>query len=154
MDAHRTPRRATLFAFAVALSAALLAIGGAYVLAVLVPDATDPAGWGTGPAVLFATAMLAGYLASLVAALLGARVVAGAAGRPHTSPDAVIVVVFMVIGAGAIAFWTFGVGIGLDPRPAWLDPTATVATVIALAGTLVTVAMISDRSRRGSPARG
>lgn len=154
MDAHRTPRRATLVAFAVALSAALLAISAAFVLAVLVPDATDPAGWGTGPAILFATAMLAGFLASLVAALLGGRVVAGAADRPHPSSDALIIVVFAVVGAGAIAVCTFGVGIGLDPRPPWLDPLATVATVIALAGTLVTAAMISDRSRRASPARG
>lgn len=154
MDSHRTPRRATLVAFAVAISAALLAISGAFVLAVLVPDATDPAGWGTGPAILFATAMLAGLLASLVAALLGGRLVAVAARRPGASSDTPIFVLFAAIGPGAIALWTFGVGIGLDPRPSWLDPIASIATVIALAGTLVTAAMISDRLRRGSPVRG
>lgn len=144
----------TLVAFAVALSAALVATSGAFVLAVLVPDATDPAGWGTGPAILFAAAMLAGFLTSLIAALLGGRLVAGAVGRPGSSGDALILAVFAVIGTGAIALWTFGVGIGLDPRPPWLDPLGTVATVIALAGALVTVAMISARLRRGSPARG
>jgi hypothetical protein len=154
MDAHRTPRRATLVALVVALSAAVLAISGAFVLAVLVPDATDPAGWGTGPATLFATAMLAGFLASLVAALLGGRLVAGDAGRPGASSDTLILAVFTTIGAGAIALWAFGAGIGLDPRPTWLDPIATVATVIALAGALVSVAIISDRLRRGPPARG
>lgn len=154
MDAHRTPRCPTIVAFAVAVSVALVAIGGAFVLAVLVPYATDPAGWGTGPAILFAAAMLAGFLASLVAALLGGRVVAGTVGRLHTSRDALILAVFAAIAAGAIAFWAFGVGIGLDPRPSWLDPLGTVATVIALAGTFVTVVMIRDRLRRGSPARG
>ncbi len=154
MDAHRTPPRPIAVAFAVALSVALVAIGGAFVLAVLVPEATDPAGWGTGPAILFATAMLAGFLASLVAALLGGRMVAGAAGGPSFSRDALILAVFAVVGAGAIALWTFGAGIGLDSRPLWLDPLGIVATVIALAGALVSVAMISDRLRRGSPARG
>lgn len=153
MDAHHTPRRATFVVFAVATSVAVLAIGGAFVLAVLVPDATDPAGWGTGPATLFAAAMLAGFLASLVAAILGGRLVAGAAGRPDASRDMLILAVFATIGAGAIALWTFGLGIGLDPRPPWLDPIATVATVIALAGALVSGVMISDQ-RRGSSARG
>lgn len=154
MDAQRTPPRAALIALAAAVPLGLLAIAGALVLAVLVPGATDPAAWGTPPAIAWALAMLVGFLALSVAALLAGRLLAGAAGRPHESPDAIVLAVVTVTGAGAIALWLFGVGIGLDPAPQWLTALTAGAVAVALLAALAAAALISGRRRRGAPARG
>ncbi|WP_168916683.1 hypothetical protein [Microcella flavibacter] len=154
MDAQRTPPRAALIALAAAVPLGLLAIAGALVLAVLVPGATDPAAWGTPPAIVWAAAMLVGFLALSAAALLAGRLLAGAAGRPHESPDAIVLAAVTVIGAGAIALWSFGVGIGLGPAPQWLSSLSAGSLAVALLAGIVAAALISDRLRRGSPARG
>lgn len=154
MDAQRTPPRAALIALAAAVPLGLLAIAGALVLAVLVPGATDPTAWGTPPAIAWAAAMLVGFLALSAAALLAGRLLAAAAGRPDESPDAVILAVLTTIGGGAIALWSFGVGIGLDPVPQWLNTLLAGSLVVTLLAVVVAGVLISDRLRRSSPARG
>lgn len=154
MDSHRATRRSAVVGIVIALPIALLALGGAFLLAVFVTGATDPAAWGTAPAIAFAVAVLAGFFASLAVALLGCRLLSGAARRPGPSPDAVVLAFFTAIGAGAISLWAFGVGIGFDPRPAWLDPVAAIAAVAALLGALATTGMISAQLRWGSRGRG
>lgn len=154
MDAQRTTPRAALIALAALVPLGSVAIAGALVLAVLVPGATDPAAWGTPPALVWAVAMLVGFLALSVAALLAGRLLARAAGRPHDSPDAIVLAVVTMIGAGAIALWSFGVGMGLDPAPQWLTALSAGSLAVALLGALVAAVQVSDRLRRGAPARG
>ncbi len=154
MDAQRTSPRAALIALAVSVPLGFVSLAGGLVLAVLVPGATDPAAWGTPPAIAWAAATLVGFLALSVAALLAGRILARAAGRPHDSPDAIVLTVITVVGAGAIALWSFGVGIGLDPAPQWLTALSVGALAVALLGGLAGAVLVSDRLRRGSPARG
>ncbi len=97
MDARRPSPRGARVAVAVAVSLAVMATVSAFLLAVLVPSATDPA---------------------------------------------------------AIAVWAFGVGIGLDPAPRWLNVVLAGAVALVLLGSLLAAVLISDRLRRGSPARG
>ncbi len=148
MYAQRSTRRAALIALIVAAALTLLALAGAFLLAVLVPEATDPAAWGTFPAVAWAAASLIGFFAASIAVLLADRLLSRIAGRPHTSHEAIILAVFTVIGAAVVSVWAFGIGIGLDPVPTWLNVVMTGAVAVTLFGVVVALALISDRWRR------
>jgi membrane protein YdbS with pleckstrin-like domain len=79
---------------------------------------------------------------------LADRLLSRIAGRPHTSHEAIILAVFMVTGAAAVSLWAFGVGIGLDPVPTWLNLVTTGAVAVTLLGVVVALALISDRRQR------
>ena len=72
----------------------------------------------------------------------------------ETLATIVILAVLTTIGGGAIALWSFGVGIGLDPVPQWLNTLLAGSLVVTLLAVVVAGVLISDRLRRSSPARG
>jgi len=131
-----------------------LGLGTAWLLAIAVPDATDPAAWGSPPALSAAAAVLVGAGGALGAFLLGGRLLTernGSSEPPRERLDAIVLTAFGAIAAAATALWAFGVGIGLDDRPAWLDGLMAVAAGFAALGALVCTFLVHDRAGSTGP---